>query len=122
MARRGRSRGLASRRDPARSEVRLPVGGPHTSESGPENGIVCDDVKGLSKMEQGVPPSMSTTVGPHVGRASNESVCKGGSRAESLDNCDSQKVSGGDEVEVGVVEDVLVLHPIADHAKLLKAV
>ena len=68
-------------------------------------------------MEQGVPPSMSTTVGPHVGHASNENVCTGGSRAESLDNCDSQKVSGGDEVEVGVVEDVLVLHPIADHAK-----
>ena len=106
---------------------------------------------------------MSTTVGPHVGRASNENVCTGGSRAgspslmleedtrlpsgkelregvpqtlskspsslktklvltntyrqESLDNCDGQKVSGGDKVEVGVVEDVLVLHPIADHAK-----
>ena len=75
MARRGRSRGLASRRDPAWREVRLPVNGTHTFESGPENGIVRDDLNGISKMKQGVPPSMSTTVGPHVGRASNENVC-----------------------------------------------
>ena len=37
-------------------------------------------------------------------------------RQESLDNCDGQKVSGDDEVEVGVSEDVLVLHSMAEYA------